>query len=358
MLASRGVSASLPILLLSGMAPAAPFQVEGHLATDTGYDSNVYRNFEGSGFDPTLPGNGAVVGDAFLQLDGDLDVVGRFFAHQRTELSADVGARLFSDQGGEDAVAGSGSLVHEIALSRKVALRFDAEGKDKWVENDDRAFATWGANGGLSLGPFWRTRLDLRAGWQAFDYFPEPIFSEQGPSVAAILSARPFRRHTFFASYRLMPQTYVGPQQILPSGQGVGQRFDWYHVASAGWALRGPVIAGVTYSFTDDRSDAYGESFLRHRLQLLAGFSLPWELTLVASAALQFTSYPDGLYLSPQILLLEDDDDLDSVTVKLSRDLGKGFDVEARVGYYRNDLFQNGLAYERAVAYVGACWRH
>jgi hypothetical protein len=118
------------------------------------------------------------------------------------------------------------------------------------------------------------------------------------------------------------------------------------------------VVLSATYSFIYDNSNAYGESLLRHRVEVLAGFSLPWELYLVATGALQFTSFPGGLYLSPELLLLEDDDDLDEISVKISRDLGKGFGLEARYGYYRNDLQQNGLTYERQVAYVGVVYRH
>ncbi|MHB8419250.1 MAG: hypothetical protein ACYDCL_14330 [Myxococcales bacterium] len=344
--------------LCLALTVASPWSVEGHLASDTGWDSNVYRNFEGSPYDPTLPGGGAILGDGFLQVDGDLDVSGRPWEHQRTTLTAELGARFFANQGPEDEGVGQAELVHDIGLSRKLTLRLDASGKDKWVANDDRAFADYGAGVGLSLGPFWRTRLDIRGGYQAFDYFPDSDFSETGPSLSAIVTASPWRRQSIHAGYRLLPQFYQGPQNVLPSGATFGQRFDWYHVATAGYSLEAPFVLSVDYSFTDDRSDAYGESFLRHRVQILLGVALPWEIYLVATGALQITSYPDGLYLSPELLLLEDDDDLNDISIKVSRDLGKGFGLEVRYGYYRNDFQQNGLAYERQVAYLGVVYRH
>jgi hypothetical protein len=353
---------ALPIAaLLSCLAPpawATPWSLEGHAAADVGYDSNVYRNFEDVTYDPSLPGNGEIIGDGFLQLDGDLDLVGRPWAHQQTELTAQLGSRLFLTQSPEDTVVGQATLTHNIALTRKLVLRFDASGKDKWVDDDDRAYADYGGGVGLSIGPFWRTRLDLRAGYLAFDYFPDSDFSEQGPVFSATVISSPWRKQTIFAGYRLLPQFYQGPQIYYPDGTTSGQRFDWYHVVSAGYSWQGPVVLSATYSFIYDNSNAYGESLLRHRVEVLAGFSLPWELYLVATGALQFTSFPGGLYLSPELLLLEDDDDLDEISVKISRDLGKGFGLEARYGYYRNDLQQNGLTYERQVAYVGVVYRH
>jgi hypothetical protein len=343
----------VPCLALTG---ATPWAIESHVASDSGWDTNVYRNFADSA-SASLPGGGLVIGDGFLQIDGDLDVSGRPWSHQRTELTAELGARLFATQGPEDALVGQAMLVHDIALSRKIVLKFDASGKDKWVDDDDRAFANYGAGAGVSIGPWLRTRLDLRAGYQAFDYFPDTDFSEQGPSASATLVSNPWRKQYFHVGYRLMPQYYQGAQ-LLPSGAAVGQRFDWYHVATAGYALQAPFVLSLTYSFVDDQSDSYGESFLRHRVELLVGVLLPWGIYLVGGGALQITSYPDGLYLSPQLLLLEDDDDLNDVSVKVSKDIGKGFAVEARYGYYRNDFEQNGLAYERQVAYLGVVWRH
>lgn len=351
----RFAAIALPLSCLA-LTAETPWSAEGHVQTDTGWDSNVYRNFAGAA-NSALPGGGAVIGDGFLQVDGDLDVLGRPWAHQRTELTAELGARWFESQGPEDAAVGEAQLVHEIGLSRALVLRFDANGKDKWVENDDRAFANGGAGAALWIGPWLRTRLELRAGYQAFDYVPDQDFSEQGPEFSAAFVTRIARKQSLRIDYRLLPQYYQGAQ-LLPSGAVAGQRFDWYHVASASYSLQAPFVLSVTYSFTDDSSNTWGESYLRHRVQLFVGVLLPWDVYLVGSAALQLTSYPDGLYLSPQLLLLEDDDDLNEVSLKLSRDFGKGFAVEVRYGYYRNDFAQNGLNYERQVAYVGVAWRH
>ena len=329
---------------------ARAWTAEEQLSLVSGYDSNVYRNFEG------IPGE-PVLGDGFLQLGADLDAYGTPWSHQQSELVAQLGARLFAVQSPEDTGVGQLTLTHSIGFNRWLALRLDGSGKDKWVANDDRAYKDLGAGATAVLGPLARTRLELRVGYRSFDYLPDPDFSEWGPALGAALISTPWRKQTLFADYRLFPQRYQGAR-IVPDGSTDGQRFDWYHVASVGYSLHRPFVLSATYSFIDDRSDSYGESFLRHRLELLVGVALPWELYLVGIGALQLTSYPDGLYLSPQILLLEDDDDLDEISVKLSRDLGHGLSLEARYGYYQNDLLQNGLAYRRHVVYLGLAYRH
>ncbi len=349
----------LAVWVLVAVAPAAAeaVQIDGRVETDTGYDSNVFRDFEG---DPAAP----VLGDGFVQADGHLDLLARPSSRQRTELLADLGARLFATQSPADTAVGQGTLTHAFGLSPKLVLRLDLDGKDKWAGpagdwpgDDNRTYADYGGGATLAIGPYWKTRLELRAGYRAFDYFSDTDFSEQGPALSADLIAAPWRRQRFVLGYRLFPQFYRGPQ-IAPDGTAYGSRFDWYHVASLDYTLTGPVVLTAGYSFVDDASNAYGESFLRHRLELLVGVVLPWEIYAVATGALQLTSYPDGLYLSPQILLLEDDDDLDELSVKLSRDVGKGFSVELRWGYYVNELFQNSLAYRRQVVYLGLAYRH
>ncbi len=337
---------------LGGRADAGGISIEGNASSDFGWDSNVYRNFDGQAGEP-------VVADGLLQVGSDFELRTTGSSGQRTEVEGQFGARLFDVQSPEDMLVGQLAASHDVSLSRALTLRLDAEGKDKWVANDDRAYADWGGGLGLDWRPARRLDAALRAGWRTFDYFPDSDFTEAGPALSAELSGSPARKQLLFASYRLFPQLYRGPELTAAGVDAApdARRFDWYHVASVGYSLRGPVVLSLTYRFVDDRSDAFGESFVRNRVEGLFGWILPGDIYLAATGALQITSYPDGLYLSPQLLLLEDDDDLNEVSVKLSRDLGGGFSLEARAGYYWNDFLQNGLTYERALVFGGIAYR-
>ena len=67
---------------------------------------------------------------------------------------------------------------------------------------------------------------------------------------------------------------------------------------------------------------------LRHRLTGNAGVRLPWQLTLLAQGSLGLTAYPDGIYLSPEIILVEEDEGQNSLSLKLARPVTQKVDAE------------------------------
>jgi hypothetical protein len=344
--------------LLGARAEAAGV-LEGRLAADTGYDSNIYRNFNDV---PGLP----VVGGLFLQLQADLAGRSEFIPGQRSDASLLLGVRLFGLDGcpsGEQSpnacantYVGQLHLGHAIRLNQRLTLRFDAGGKEKLVTNGELSYSDLGA--GVSLSTIVSSSLvvDVRVGVHVFNYFPDSAYSESGPafSVGANQSLGP--DHSIFFLYRLLPEYYEG-YQLLPNLSIGGKRFDWFHMASIGYALQRPVIASASYSFIYDHSNSFGESYIRNRIEVVAGLNLPLEITLAGTAALQATTYPDGIYLSPQIFLVEDDENLTELSIKLFRDLGRGFSLEGRFSIYRNDLSKNSLSYRREVVYVGVSYR-
>jgi hypothetical protein len=340
---------------------AAAGVVEGRVETDVGYDSNIYRNYNDT---PGLP----VVGGAFLEFQGDMSAHGEIARGQRSDASLLLGLRLFGFQGCPSGLQSPNScantyvgqlrLAHAIRLAPTLLLRLDAGGKDKLVENGELSYSDLGAGVTLSavLSP-WLV-ADLRVGVHAFNYFPDSAYSEAGPAFSAAATASTWKDQSVFFLYRLMPEYYQGYRLLPPPDLSVsGKRFDWFHMATIGYSLQRPIIASLSYSFIYDHSNSYGESYIRHRLEGVAALLLPWEITLAASVALQATTYPDGIYLSPQILLVEDEEALSEVSLKAFRDLGKGFSVEARFSIYRNDLSKNSLSYNRFITYAGVSYR-
>ena len=76
------------------------------------------------------------------------------------------------------------------------------------------------------------------------------------------------------------------------------------------YSYRGPFQLTASYGYSEQLSNSYGESIQRHRLGVTAGFRLPWELTLLAAGTLQFTRFPDGVYLTEELQIAEDDGEL------------------------------------------------
>ncbi len=105
------------------------------------------------------------------------------------------------------------------------------------------------------------------------------------------------------------------------SGEGppLGRRKDGALSAGASYTYRGPVALGLTYTFQEISSNSFGETVLRHRLSGSAGLRLPWNVTLLAQGALGLSRYPDGIFLSPEIILVEEDEGQNSLSLKLAR---------------------------------------
>ena len=83
------------------------------------------------------------------------------------------------------------------------------------------------------------------------------------------------------------------------------------------------------------------------------GVALPWELTFLLNGQLRISTYPDGIFLSPEILTLEDDENLSSVSLKLLRPIGDHVDVDVRYAFFYGRLPTNGFEYLRHLVSAG-----
>jgi hypothetical protein len=137
----------------------------------------------------------------------------------------------------------------------------------------------------------------------------------------------------------------------------LGRREDVALSAGAGYTYRGPLALGLTYTFQELSSNSFGETVLRHRLSGSAGLRLPWNLTLLVQGALGLSRYPDGIFLSPEIVLVEEDEGQNSLSVKLARPVDEHLDAELSYGLYGTSLPRNDLSYMRQVVGLGLTWR-
>ncbi len=137
----------------------------------------------------------------------------------------------------------------------------------------------------------------------------------------------------------------------------VRTREDLVFHAGATYAYRGPVQLSLTYGYTEQASGSFGESFSRHRLSWTAGVRFLKRFTALAQLAVQQSHYPDGVFLSPEIVLLEDDESHNSGTLKVSYTVSERLDVEARAALYQNRLPGNDLTYFREVVSLGVTAR-
>jgi hypothetical protein len=330
------------LLLWSAAALAAEGDVQ--LSTQAGYDSNVRRDYDQVG----------TVSDAEVSLVGSAE--GRVQGDSTQAFGAyDVGLRKFLQYPSEDTLAQAVNGETSWRASPHWTLGVQTRGKDR--RGGERDYTDLMANAFAEWKPDLAVTVRGWAGAHRFLYWDAFNYSYDAPELGFSGRWRLDRHHALFASADVGPRTYNGLLNLSSGDVGTQVRQDTAWNVTAGYAYRGPFTASVSYNFFAQRSNSYGESMTRHRLVATGGFRLPWKLYALVEGALQYTVFPNGIYLSPEILLVEDDENTSALSAKLVRPLDEHVDAEAHGGVYYDQLPDNGLTYFRAVAWVGLSWR-
>lgn len=334
-------------MLLAAAAPAADFQAHGRVWTGPGFDSNSRRDYVSEGV-ATQP-------DGFLFALGQLDAFAVFFDRLRVAGAYDVGARKFFVGASEDTIVQSAQLESTVALGRYFQVGLAGRARDR--RGAERDYTDLVGGGVVDFLP--DAALDVRLAVSAhrFLFYNRFTYSFWGPDSLLTARYRFNRRHSLSAFGMWNPRTYNAQATPYPGPEGtevsMPRRQDAVLGAGLTWMYRGPFQASVSYAYLDQTSNSFGETIRRHRIGLTGGFRLPWRLMVLASATLQLASFPDGVYLSPDLTVVEDEENSSSVTLKVVRPVTAWLDVDLRYALYVNVLPGNDFLYLRHVASVG-----
>ncbi|MBF5046580.1 hypothetical protein IR215_29570 [Simulacricoccus sp. 17bor-14] len=352
------VRSTLPLLLLlllTGLALPVRAQAvrEGSLRLSAGtlVDGNAPRDFT------ETDGSGASAQpDVGLHLLGS--AAGRYTA-ERYQLVGryDLGTRLYLRYRSQSLLVQAGTVEASHALGPTLGAGVEARAKDR--RGGARAYSDLGASAFLEYVPDVRLDVRLRAGAHRFVYRPDERADFGGPELSLTGRYRIDRRHSLSASGEWGRRRYGVGAQSAPElvSPALGRREDQELSAGVGYAYRGPVALSFGYGFQELASNSYGETLLRHRLSASAGVHLPLQFTLLAQGALVLSHYPDGVFLSPDIILTEDEEAQNNLSLRLVRPLTRSLDLELSGGIYGTRLPRNGLSYTRSMAGVGVTWR-
>lgn len=342
----------LPALLLCltclGAAPAGAvdFRWQGRGWAGAGLDSNAPRDFVAPGTatlaDGVLSGlaslEGVLLGDGFR-------VVGAY----------DGGVRKFVYLGTEDTLVQNAQVEGLYGLSRQWNVGAAGHLRDR--RGADRDYSDLSAELLAEFIPDGAFSLRLSVGAHRFLFRSRFEASWSGAEGTLSGRYRFNRRHslTFFGTFS--PHAYNGlahpnPDDATPPDPAP-QRTDSFLVAGLSYTWKGPVVVTASYSYLDQASSSFGESWRRHRLSATVGAHLPWDFTLLGQAALMLARYPDGVYLSSDIQVAEDDENSSSVTLKLVHPLSERVDLEFKYALYVNRLPRNDYLYARQVFLTG-----
>jgi hypothetical protein len=270
----------------------------------------------------------------------------------------DFGGRKFILLPSEDTLVQTGLLEAELYLLPEIGVGASLHLRDR--RGADRDYTDLGADAYIRF--LMQGRLDARVkiGAHRFIFWPRFPYSFWGPDFGVQARFRITRRHSVSAFLEFEPRTYNAnalPHPDLDPQPELGVRKDTFFVVGLGYQYRGPWAFGFNYSFLESDSNSFGETVRRHRINLNAGVKLFWELSLMGNAVLQLAQYPDGVYLSDELIVIDDDESQNQVALKLARPLGRWFEVDFRWQLFFNKLVKNDLSYFRQTFTLGVSFR-
>lgn len=334
---------TLTLLAATLLAPPSFGEVSGEAraSASTGIDTNARRDYDTSlnGLD--------VVGNLQVDLGGRLRT-----ARTQTLLNYSAGARKFARLSTEDIFVQAAALDASALVTQSATFGLLGLAKDR--RGASRDYTDLQAFGVIEFFPDDRMEVRVRGGAHRFLYRPNIQFSFGAAEAGGTAMWRFDKRHAVFVFGEFGDRTYLMDADPPPGEQrSSSRRLDRVLGAGLGYEYRGPVRVRADYSFFEQNSNSFGQSSSRHRLSALFAARLFFKLNLVSQAALQITDFPDGILLSPEIVLLEDEENSNSLSVKLVRALTDKLDAELRYAVYYYRLSGNDLSYLRQVGWCG-----
>lgn len=298
------------------------------------------------------------VTDAFAGLAGTAR--GELFLGRRHLLSGryDIGLKKFIDLDAEDLMVQRLNLGYAVHLPAWT-LEADANGKLRTSRNGLRDYLD--LYGLLSARRQFGRRVALRGelGMRRFSYPHEDDYGFWSGEIGLWGFWQFHRRIHLALGVRGVLPNYRGEARAPDATYGTRARRDKLASVQIQAAYRGPVALQAGYLWVGNWSNSFGESFQRHRVFAAMTARLPWSIFVGLHLAWQWLHYPDGLFLSDDLidLLLYDDESQNSSTLKLARPLFKHLEIELKyslswVALPRRDD-DTSLSYLRQVATLG-----
>lgn len=270
-------------------------------------------------------------------------------------LSMSQGGKLFLENNAADMLLTQASLTWQKYLPttrRQVFTRLTLDFKDRTERRSLQDYYRAGGMWGIGGRPWENLLVEARGGVRTFAFKPNPAASSRGfaanlsalvdlPAQLSLATSYSWtqRRFALPRQLRVFPESPEGVtadenQVYLEPGDRVRQ--DLFHAVTSSLAWRGPVLADLTYTWSLNRSNSYGQDLQRHNLGLSLTASLPWKLFCAGSIELQRTRYDDPILLDANFLI--DEDNRNMGTLSLVRAIKGGWEAELRSSIYLQEF--------------------
>jgi hypothetical protein len=393
----RGLTAAVVAGVCGIAVPAAGDDVKHPLDFDifdlrleggSEYDSNIHRLEVPDGEDVEVAGAPLMRAAARVRTGDALS------ERTRWRVSAVAAAKLFLGSDGQSEnvaiTAGDGLLDHRLegrpALIGLRASYYEAYGYDTTGGGN----AGEGRNFGMVVADVTTTvlgpdnhRLSASLGVREFRYKPDADFDWAGPQTGLQYRTTMWRGDPdedleaasidVDVRYDVGLRGYQGraftnncadgetptPMCIVPT---VLARQDLHHQVRAELVYTGERVWSGAYELQATDSNSFGQSLVRHRLELGVTTQTWLDVYATARLALLVNTFVDPLLLArdvnSQTFLTIDDENRNTASLHLSRDLNRHWTAEARYALYTNEFATELLRFRRHLAYAGLAYRY
>lgn len=336
--------------LPAGSASAAELVVQPSFTLMGEYDTNARRQAIDDDLDVDKP-----VGDGLVRARAGL-FLSTSSLGGRLNVNADLGLKRFYSERGQSMgvvqlrAAYVRRLPHDLLLTVNQFSR--ARGQLSGVRTFGLSRTDMGIARSLPYG-FWIQASAIAVGFYSVDAV---LFSslQSGPRVDGAYFMTPFERIGVFGGIAL--RGYPLLTAITERGPSELSRLDAPLTLGATFSSTRAVYLSLGYTLTRNWSNSFGDSYTRHRVNAIVGVQLPLEVTVSGQVALQLTSYDDGLSVGQRLLLADDDERQNNLTVVVSRPFLWGMHTEARIAVYGNEFARERVSFLRTTAGIGVRW--
>jgi hypothetical protein len=356
----------------------APARVELQLEAGGEIDSNVHRD----------PASQAPVTAPDARAAARLDLRLRPSPAATARLLATLAGKKFA---GADAATEDVGVIALQALAQVAAGRLAPGIRASYLdafqsgtETDtpgalDRAFRTGDAAATLTLVADGGHRLTASLGYRFFHDKPSPAFDFSGeqlglawthtrtlggdddptpPELSVGLAYHGSRRgyDTPALANACAPGAAIAPACLVSA---VETRDDLFHEVTAEVTYASARIWSARYQLQIDDSNSFGQSLIRHRLELSLTSELTSELVLHARVVVVVEQFLDSLLLSGDLgtFATIDDDARNALILHATHDVSPTTTLEARWSLYTDAFAPDSLAYRRQTFYLGMIYR-
>ena len=356
-MALNGIAArslALFFTLLPGRATAVDLQVGGRVQSSYAHDNNV--------FEVTDPARRQTTGS--LRLLGEVRLAAlELPLDSRAELSLRGLAESFPECPAEDRRQGEAGLSWDLAsAAARHRLTLDAGyGLRAYPDSSSRGHhRAWGrASGVAPVGPRGSLVGRLNA-WQ-LDFRRLPGTDQAGGNFDLSYEHPWGRRLVLRGGIELGMVRHRSVSLLVPgvypdtSVYGAERR-DHYRFLHVGCRKTGRLVVQIQAGIRMQASNSLDGVFHRPEVTWLVSRPLGWRIIWQFYGSLEHTTYTVPALRHQPITRtgeIEAGDDDNSIVLRLARPLSRRWDLDARIGWYRNEALLLGVYYRKQVTSLG-----